>query len=97
MIDLHADAHVDRQIVRDEQQHHDRDERRAEDLHHRGVVAAEQPDHDDDERDGQRHAGDRGQALAPEFARCRTAPSPVRARRPSGVLSLPPAISALLP
>ena len=32
-----------------------------------GVVAAEQRDHDHDEGDGERHVGDRGEALAPEL------------------------------
>ena len=39
--DLHAEPHVI-DAGHDEQQHGDRDERRAEDLHHRGVIAAEQ-------------------------------------------------------
>ena len=65
--DLHAEPHVIG-AGHDEQQHRDRDERRAEDLHHRGVIAAQQSDDDHDQRDGQRHVGDRGQALVPEHA-----------------------------
>ena len=64
--DLHADAHMrgDRQ---DEQQHDHGDQRRAEDLHHCGMIATEQTHHDEHEGDDQRHVGDCGEALAPEL------------------------------
>ena len=81
---LHADPHVIGGVD-DEQQHDDGDERRAENLHDRGVAASEQRDDDDDQRDASagcrrpRSRADARNACVPEWA----APSP-RTRR-SGV------------
>ena len=86
--DLHADAHVDGDR-QDEQQHEHGDQRRAEDLHHRGMIATEQAHHDEHEADGQRHVGDGGQALAPEMLGAGFGRARGRARARAGCSSCP--------